>query len=96
MGNWIASIPSPPDGVLRLGPINVHAYGLMIALGVVAAVWLSGRRLEAAGVGTREDMSSIALWGVLAGVVAMIVVATLVTATTNVVVVYASPAFCSR
>jgi prolipoprotein diacylglyceryl transferase len=41
----------------------------MIALGVVAAAWLSGRRLEAAGVGTREDMSSISLWGVIAGVI---------------------------
>ena len=69
MGNWLASIPSPSDGVLHLGPVNIHAYGLMIALGVVAGVWLSGRRLEASGVGTRDDMSTIALWGVLAGVV---------------------------
>ncbi|MEQ1874446.1 MAG: prolipoprotein diacylglyceryl transferase [Ilumatobacteraceae bacterium] len=69
MGNWVASIPSPSDGVLSIGPIDIHAYGLMIALGVVAAVWLSGRRLEAAGTGTREDMSSIALWGVIAGVI---------------------------
>ena len=69
MGTWITSIPSPSDGVLSLGPIDIHAYGLMIALGVVAGVWLSGRRLEAAGVGTREDMSSIALWGVIAGVI---------------------------
>ena len=69
MGNWLASIPSPSDGVLHLGPVNIHAYGLMIALGVVAGVWLSGRRLEASGVGTRDDMSTIALWGVLAGVI---------------------------
>lgn len=69
MSSWIASIPSPSSGVLQLGPLNIHAYGLMIALGVIAAVWLSGRRLEAAGGGTRDDMSSIALWGVLAGVV---------------------------
>lgn len=69
MTSWIASIPSPSDGVLSLGPLDIHAYGLMIALGVVVAVWLSGRRLEAAGVGTREDMSSIALWGVIAGVI---------------------------
>ncbi|CAN5557522.1 prolipoprotein diacylglyceryl transferase [soil metagenome] len=69
MARWFASIPSPSDGVLHLGPIDIHAYGLMIALGVVAAVWLSGRRLEAAGSGTREDMSSIALWGVIAGVI---------------------------
>ncbi len=68
-GNWIASIPSPSDGVLHIGPIDIHAYGLMIALGVVAAAWLSGRRLEAAGGGTREDMSTISIWGVIAGVI---------------------------
>src|SRR5204863_513117 len=42
-----ADIPSPSDGVLEIGPLSIHAYGLMIALGVVAAVWLAGRRMEA-------------------------------------------------
>jgi prolipoprotein diacylglyceryl transferase len=65
----IVSIPSPPNGVLDIGPISLHIYGLMIALGVVAGVWLSSRRLEASGTGTRDDMSSIAIWGVAAGVV---------------------------
>jgi len=55
--------------VLQLGPLKLNAYGAMIALGVVAAVWLSGRRLEKRGAGTREDMSAIALWGVPAGVI---------------------------
>ena len=55
--------------MLQLGPLKLNAYGAMIALGVVAAVWLSGRRLEKRGAGTREDMSSIALWGVPAGVI---------------------------
>ena len=41
----------------------------MIALGVLAGVWLAGRRLEARGVGTREDMSYIALWAVPAGII---------------------------
>jgi len=67
--NFLASIPSPSTGVLQLGPLKLNAYGAMIALGVVAAVWLSGRRLEKRGAGTREDMSAIALWGVPAGVI---------------------------
>ncbi len=67
--NFFASIPSPSTGVLQLGPLKLNAYGAMIALGVVAAVWLSGRRLEKRGAGTREDMSAIALWGVPAGVI---------------------------
>jgi prolipoprotein diacylglyceryl transferase len=65
----LAFIPSPPDNAIHLGPLQLHAYGLMIALGVVAAVWLAGRRLEERGVGTKEDMSSIAMWAVPAGIV---------------------------
>ena len=64
----LASIPSPSGGVLHLGPLSLHIYGLMIAAGVVAGVWLSGRRLEAAGTGTREQMSQIGVWAVVAGV----------------------------
>ena len=65
----VASIPSPSNGTITLGPLNLRAYGLMIALGVLAGVWLAGRRLEARGVGTREDMSYIALWAVPAGII---------------------------
>jgi prolipoprotein diacylglyceryl transferase len=65
----IASIPSPSSGAIHIGPLAIHAYGLMIALGVLAGVWLAGRRLEQAGTGTREDMSAIAVWAVIAGVI---------------------------
>lgn len=67
--NVLSLIPSPSTGVLQLGPLRLNAYGAMIALGVVAAVWLSGRRLEKRGAGTREVMSAIAMWGVPAGVI---------------------------
>lgn len=67
VGGVLASIPSPSTGVLELGPLSIHAYGLMIALGVVAAVWLTGRRLEARG-GSRDDASSMAVWAVIAGI----------------------------
>jgi phosphatidylglycerol---prolipoprotein diacylglyceryl transferase len=65
----VASIPSPSSGALNIGPLSIHAYGLMIALGVVAGVWLIGRRLEKSGAGTREDASSMAVWAVVAGVI---------------------------
>jgi prolipoprotein diacylglyceryl transferase len=65
----MASIPSPSSGTISIGPINLRAYGLMIALGVLAAVWLAGRRLEARGAGTREDVSYVALWAVPAGII---------------------------
>jgi len=67
--NWLASIPSPSSGSLELGPLRLNAYGLMIALGAIAATWLLGRRLEARKWGTRDDASSIAMWAVPAGVV---------------------------
>ncbi len=65
----VASIPSPSSGALVIGPLSIHAYGLMIALGVIAAVWLTGRRLEASGAGTRDDASAMAVWAVTAGVI---------------------------
>jgi prolipoprotein diacylglyceryl transferase len=65
----LASIPSPSSGSLHLGPLQLRAYGLMIALGVIAAVWLFGKRLAALSIGTSDDASSIAMWGVGAGVI---------------------------
>lgn len=65
----LSSIPSPSDGTLSIGPLSIHAYGLMIALGVIAAVWLAGRRLEKMGAGTRDQFTSVAMWAVFAGVV---------------------------
>jgi phosphatidylglycerol---prolipoprotein diacylglyceryl transferase len=67
--NLVASIPSPSSGSIEIGPLQIHAYGLMIALGVIAAVWLFGRRLESHGVGTRDDANVISMWAVIAGVI---------------------------
>ena len=61
-------IPSPSSGSIHLGPLRLNAYGLMIAVGVIAAVRIAGRRAENKGVGTTEDISSIAMWAVPAGV----------------------------
>jgi prolipoprotein diacylglyceryl transferase len=41
----------------------------MIALGVIAAVWLLGVRLEERGVGTPDDAGSVGTWGVIAGII---------------------------
>ncbi len=59
-----ASIPSPSSG--RLGPL--HMYGLMIALGVIAAIELSRARWRARG-GNPDDIYAIAIWAVPAGLV---------------------------
>ena len=64
-----ATLPSPPSGTLDLGPVSLNMYGVMIAVGIVAAVALAGRRLERAGAGTRDDFSSIATWAVVGGLI---------------------------
>ena len=65
----LAALPSPGSAALRIGPLQLRAYGLMIALGVIAAVWLWGKRLAASGLGTSEDASAIAMWAVPAGII---------------------------
>ena len=65
----VASIPSPSSGSIHLGPLRLNAYGLMIALGVIVAVRIAGRRAERMGQGTTEDISAIAMWAVPAGVI---------------------------
>ena len=65
----VGSIPSPASSAIHLGPIRVTAYGLMIGLGVLAAVWLAGRRAEARGLATRDEIAGVAMWAVLGGLV---------------------------
>lgn len=69
MGLLLASIPSPDSASISIGPLELRAYGLMIALGVILAVWVAGKRFEAKGIGTMDDMQAIALWAVPAGVI---------------------------
>jgi prolipoprotein diacylglyceryl transferase len=64
----IASIPSPSSGILKLGPLSLHAYGICIALGAAAAVWLTGRRWRKSG-GDPAVVGSIATWAVPAGII---------------------------
>jgi prolipoprotein diacylglyceryl transferase len=67
--NLLASIPSPGSAALHIGPLQLRAYGLMIAIGVIVAVRLWGKRLTLIGVGGPDDASGIAVWAVPAGVI---------------------------
>lgn len=64
----LASIPSPAHGVLHVGPVPIHAYGLMLALGVIAAVRIAERRYERAG-HDPAVIGEIAIAVVVAGVI---------------------------
>lgn len=63
-----ASIPSPSSEAIELGPFTLRAYGLAIAFGVVAAVWLAQKRWTAVG-GDPDDISKLAMWAVPAGLI---------------------------
>ena len=65
---WFASIPSPSNNVLELGPLDVHYYGIAIGLGVVAAAVVAMRRYASFG-GDPATMEKIAVWGVAAGLI---------------------------
>ena len=67
VSSMLASIPSPSDGVLHLGPVPLHMYGLMIALGVVVAARVGRVRYVKRG-GDGEAFDSVAFWAVIGGV----------------------------
>ena len=68
MSLLFGSIPSPPFQELVLGPLHFRMYGLCIALGVLASVTLARRRWAARG-GDPEDITTVALVAVPAGLI---------------------------
>jgi len=64
----IASIPSPANGSIDLGPVTIHMYGLTLLLAIIACIGLTGLRWTRAG-GEWDLVLRVAVWGVAAGVV---------------------------
>ncbi len=62
------SIPSPGSSSLEIGPLDLRAYGLMIALGVLAAAWLFTRRFTRRGYSS-DLAGSATVWAVVAGLI---------------------------
>lgn len=62
-------MPSPAQEAWSAGPLTVHGYALCAALGVLAGLWLTGRRYRAAGgrPGLVADLALIAVPVALAG-----------------------------
>ncbi len=67
MSAVLASIPSPSRGTIDLGPLVIHMYGLMLLAGIVACIWVTGRRWVAQG-GDWDLIFRVAVWGVGFGV----------------------------
>jgi prolipoprotein diacylglyceryl transferase len=61
-------IPSPPSAGIHLGPVYIHAYGLMYVIGITLAMWITRRRWRAAG-GDPALVADVALWAVPAGII---------------------------
>jgi prolipoprotein diacylglyceryl transferase len=61
-------IPSPPTSGFHLGPLFVHFYGLMYVIGIALAIYITRRRVAAAG-GNPDLVYDLAFWVVPAGLI---------------------------
>ncbi len=64
----LLSIPSPSSGVVDIGPLTLHMYGLMLLAGIAACIWLTGVRWVRQG-GDWDLVFRVAVWGVGFGIV---------------------------
>ena len=64
----LASIPSPHTGIVNVGPLHIHLYGLTLLVAILACVWLTSRRWKAMG-GDPDLVIRVAVWGVAFGVI---------------------------
>ena len=64
----LAAIPSPSRNVIEIGPLDIRVYGIMIALGVIAAVLFAGWRMRQRGMNS-EIAVSLAWVAVPAGLI---------------------------
>ena len=52
---------------LKLGPLTIHTYGLMLALGAALALWLLGRLAKKSGL-DQEKVLNLAMWVLISGI----------------------------
>ncbi len=64
----LASIPSPSQGVWHIGAFPVRGYALAIIVGILIAITVGDRRLQARG-GAPGAMADIAFWAVPFGII---------------------------
>jgi prolipoprotein diacylglyceryl transferase len=61
-------IPSPSVNGFHIGPLFIHAYGLMYVVGIALAIYITRRRWAAVG-GNPDLVWDVALWAVPAGII---------------------------
>jgi len=65
---FLASIPSPHNGTVDVGPFAIHLYGVMLLLAIAACLALTGYRWVKWG-GDWDLVFRVAVWGVVFGIV---------------------------
>lgn len=65
---YLASIPSPPQGVWHIGPVPIRAYAMCIIAGILVALWMTLRRYTARG-GNPDVVWDAALVVIPAGII---------------------------
>lgn len=63
-----ASLPSPSQGVWYIGPVPLRAYGIVIVIGMIIAVWWTSKRYGRRG-GNPELLYDVALWAIPFGII---------------------------
>ncbi len=65
---YLATIPSPPQGVWYVGPVALRAYAIFIIIGIVVAVWWGNKRFVARG-GRPGRVTDISVFAVPFGII---------------------------
>ena len=53
--------------LFSIGPVTIHSYGLMVAVGVITAVWLADARAMKTGVAEDGFMFMLGLFSLIGG-----------------------------
>ena len=62
----LATLASPTRNVIEIGPLTIHFYGILIAIGVIVAVLVTRKRYEVFG-GDGTLVDRVAIWAVVVG-----------------------------
>jgi prolipoprotein diacylglyceryl transferase len=66
MNDMLATLASPTRNVIEIGPLTIHFYGILIAIGVIVAVLVTKKRYEGFG-GDGTMVERVAIWAVIVG-----------------------------
>jgi len=64
----VGFIPSPSSGVLKLGSLTIHLYGVTLLVAILLCIWLTVIRWKKLG-GDSDFVIRVAVWGVAFGII---------------------------